>query len=89
MFERLGPWFSIFQFNNWAQRGPKGAQPNGAIRADGFGNEACMALVNDAASGGYKWHDEPCGTRRHLICEDLPAPNINFVRNQNPNINIP
>ena len=62
---------------------------DGSIRADGFGNEACMALVNNAAAGGFKWHDEPCGTRRHLVCEDLPAPNINFVRNQNPNVNIP
>ncbi len=80
----------LFQFNNWAQNGPSGrVQPDGAIRADGFGAEACMALVNEPRFGGLKWHDEPCNTRRQLVCEDLPQPNINFVRNQNPNINIP
>ena len=35
-------------FNNWAASGPNGrAQPDGAIRADGFGSEACMALINN------------------------------------------
>merc|ERR1719436_1475475 len=69
-------------FNNW---GP--GQPDGTIRADGFGNEACTALL--LRNGNYKWYDEPCNTRRQLVCEDLPVPNINFVRNQNPGINIP
>ena len=71
-----------FQFNNW---GP--GQPDGTIRADGFGNEACTALL--LKNGNYKWYDEPCNTRRQLVCEDLPVPNINFVRNQNPGVNIP
>lgn len=69
-------------FNNWAP-----GQPNGALKADGFGLEACLALR--AQGGVYNWYDEACNTRRHLVCEDLPAPNINFVRNQNPGINIP
>ena len=73
------------QFDNWLS-----GQPNGAIKADGFGVEACLALVRNAdGAGNAKWTDEACGTRRHLICEDLPTPNINFVRNANPNINIP
>ena len=74
--------FISFQFNNW---GP--GQPDGTIRADGFGNEACTALL--LKNGRYQWYDEPCNTRRRLICEDLPVPNINFVRNQNPGVNIP
>jgi hypothetical protein len=74
--------FSILQFNN---RGP--GQPDGTVRADGFGNEACTALLEK--NGVFKWYDEPCNTRRQLICEDLPVPNINFVRNQNPGVNIP
>ena len=40
-------------------------------------------------NGQFKWYDEACNSRRQLACEDLPVPNINFVRNQNPNINIP
>ncbi len=77
-------------FNNWAATGSRGgAQPDGAIRTDGFGNEACMAMIDDNRFGGAKWHDEPCNVRRQLVCEDLPVANINFVRNQNPNVNIP
>jgi hypothetical protein len=78
------------QFNNWATTGTRNSpQPDGGIRADGFGNEACVALINNANYGGLKWHDEVCNTRRLIVCEDLPQPNINFVRNQNPGINIP
>jgi len=69
-------------FNNWAA-----GQPDGTLRNDGFGNEACTALIKK--NGQFKWYDEACNSRRHLACEDLPVPNINFVRNQNPNINIP
>jgi len=69
-------------FNNW---GP--GQPDGTVRADGFGNEACTALL--LRNGVYQWYDEPCNTRRQIVCEDLPRPNINFVRNQNPGVNIP
>jgi hypothetical protein len=79
---------SSLQFNNWAPTGKPGPQPDGTIRPDGFGNEACVALLKDNAGKG-KWFDEPCNTRRVLACEDLPVPNINFVRNQNPNVNIP
>jgi len=69
-------------FNNW---GP--GQPNGRVKSDGFGTEACTALLQK--NGQYQWYDEPCNTRRQLVCEDLPTPNINFVRNQNPGVNIP
>ena len=69
------------QYNNWAP-----GQPNGSVRDDGFGNEACMALLDDGIS---QWNDEACSSRRQLVCEDLPVPNINFVRNANPNVNIP
>ena len=27
--------------------------------------------------------------RRSIVCEDLPAQNIQFVRNENPNVRIP
>ncbi|QQP32419.1 Putative LOC100748578, partial [Caligus rogercresseyi] len=64
-------------------------QPDGDLKSDGFGKEACMALLDNKYSDGLRWHDEPCNTRRVLICEDLPAPNINFVRNQNPGITSP
>lgn len=69
-------------FNNW---GP--GQPNGSVKSDGFGNEACAALL--LKNGQYQWYDEACNNRRVLVCEDLPTPNINFVRNQNPGITIP
>jgi len=59
------------------------------LNGQGFGLEACMALINDGRFGGLKWFDEPCNTRRQLVCEDLPEPNINFVRNSNPGVNIP
>lgn len=72
---------TLFQYNNWAP-----GQPDGIIKPDGFGAEACVALIDNGTS---QWFDEVCGTRRHLVCEDLPTPNINFVRNQNPNITIP
>ena len=51
--------------------------------------KACVALLDNKYNDGLKWHDEPCSNRRVLVCEDLPIPNINFVRNQNPGINIP
>jgi len=76
--------------NNWSNTGPKGiAQPDGTLKANGWGNEACMAVLDNKFGDGLKWHDEPCNNRRVLICEDLPRPNINFVRNNNPGVNIP
>jgi len=71
-------------FNNWAA-----GQPDGGIKNDGFGNEACTALIKKPGNSQFKWYDEACNSRRQLACEDLPVPNINFVRNQNPNVNIP
>jgi hypothetical protein len=40
--------FSFFQFNNWAP-----GQPNGSVKADGFGTEACTALLQK--NGVFKW----------------------------------
>jgi len=77
-------------YNNWSTTGPKGIpQPDGTLKANGWGNEACVALLDNKFNDGLKWHDEPCNNRRVLVCEDLPQPNINFVRNQNPGVNIP
>jgi hypothetical protein len=77
-------------YNNWSTTGPTGRrQPDGTLKPNGWGNEACMALLDNKYNDGLKWHDEPCNNRRVLVCEDLPVPNINFVRNQNPNIRIP
>ena len=78
------------EYNNWSFTCPNGlSQPDGTLRSDGWGFEACMALLDNQYNDGLKWHDEPCNNRRVLVCEDLPQPNINFVRNQNPGINIP
>ena len=93
-FIRINNAYSLFsdhsQFNNWSTTGPTGRrQPDGTLKPNGWGNEACMALLDDKFGDGVKWHDEPCNNRRVLACEDLPVPNINFVRNQNPNVRIP
>ena len=42
-----------------------------------------MAVIDGA------WHDSNCQVRRQVVCEDLPDNNIQFVRNNNPGINIP
>ncbi|XP_040571052.1 uncharacterized protein [Lepeophtheirus salmonis] len=77
-------------FNNWSPTGPAGQpQPDGELKSDGFGKEACMALLDNKYGDGVRWHDEPCNNRRVVLCEDLPLPNINFVRNQNPGVKIP
>ena len=70
--------------NEWAPTGPKGVpQPDGFTPQGGLGEEPCMAVI------GNKWHDVSCHTRRAIVCEDLPPANIQFVRNQNPNVFIP
>ena len=57
--------FPFLQHNNWSNTGPKGiAQPDGTLKANGWGNEACMALLDNKFGDGLKWHDEPCNTRR-------------------------
>jgi len=82
--------YSGRKFNGWSSTGPsKKAQPDGILKADGFGNQACAALLNNNYDDGFAWHDTKCNDRRHIICEDLPVGNINFVRQQNPNVNIP
>jgi len=48
-----------------------------------------MALLDNFFNDGLKWHDTKCNDRRHIVCEDLPVGNINFVRQQNPGVNIP
>jgi hypothetical protein len=48
----------FLQYNNWAP-----GQPNGSLRDDGFGSEACMAVLDN---GGSAWHDEACSTRRQV-----------------------
>jgi len=82
--------FSGRKFNGWSQTGKLGkAQPDGILKPDGFGEEACAALLDNAFNDGLKWHDTKCNDRRHIICEDLPVGNINFVRQKNPDVVIP
>ena len=80
----------LFQFNGWSSTGPLNKpQPDGILKADGFGEQACTALLDDFFGDGLRWHDTKCNDRRHIVCEDLPVGNINFVRQQNPGVNIP
>jgi len=88
----MGPTnnFSGRKFNGWSNNGQSGrAQPDGILKQDGFGDQACMALLDNFFNDGLSWHDTKCNDRRHIVCEDLPVGNINFVRQQNPGINIP
>jgi len=88
----LGPSnnFSGRKFNAWSGTGPTGrAQPDGILKSDGFGDQACMAVLDNFFNDGLSWHDTKCNDRRHIVCEDLPVGNINFVRQQNPGVNIP
>merc|ERR1712223_348567 len=74
----------VIGVNEWAKTGPKGVpQPDGFTPAGGLGEEPCMAVIDGA------WHDTSCHNRRSIVCEDLPDRNIQFVRNENPNIFIP
>jgi len=78
------------KFNGWSFTGPSGkSQPDGILKADGFGQEACMALLDNKFNDGISWHDTKCNDRRLIICEDLPRGNINFVRQKNPGVHIP
>jgi len=82
--------FTGRKFNGWSDNGPSGrAQPDGIIKQDGFGDQACMALLDNFFNDGLTWHDTKCNDRRHIVCEDLPVGNINFVRQQNPGVTIP
>jgi len=74
----------VIGVNEWAKTGSKGVpQPDGFTPTGGLGEEPCMAVING------KWHDTSCHNRRAIVCEDLPAQNIQFVRNNNPGVNIP
>jgi len=82
--------FSGRRFNGWSDTGPRQKpQPDGILKADGFGEQACTALLDNFFNDGLSWHDTKCNDRRHIVCEDLPVGNINFVRQQNPGIKIP
>merc|ERR1712014_484499 len=88
----MGPTniFSGRKFNAWSGTGPTGrAQPDGILKQDGFGEQACLAVLDNFFNDGLSWHDTKCNDRRHIICEDLPVGNINFVRQQNPAVIIP
>merc|ERR1712025_603051 len=75
------------KFNAWSHTGRIGkAQPDGILKADGFGEQACAAVVDNKFQDGLTWHDTKCNDRRHIVCEDLPVGNINFVRQQNPEV---
>ncbi|XP_023343172.1 uncharacterized protein LOC111712710 isoform X1 [Eurytemora carolleeae] len=78
------------KYNAWSFTGPLNkSQPDGLLKADGFGEQACMGLLDDFFGDGLAWHDTKCNDRRLIICEDLPKGNINFVRQQNPGVVIP
>jgi len=82
--------FNGRKFNGWSSTGPLNKpQPDGILKADGFGEQACTALLDNFFNDGLTWHDTKCNDRRHIVCEDLPVGNINFVRQQNPGVNIP
>merc|ERR1712012_389659 len=82
--------FNGRKFNGWSSTGPLNKpQPDGILKADGFGEQACTALLDNFFNDGLSWHDTKCNDRRHIVCEDLPVGNINFVRQQNPGITIP
>ena len=88
----MGPTnnFSGRKFNAWSGSGPTGrAQPDGILKQDGFGEQACLAILDNFFNDGLSWHDTKCNDRRHIVCEDLPVGNINFVRQQNPGVIIP
>jgi len=88
----MGPTnvFTGRKFNAWSQTGPQGrSQPDGILKNDGFGQQACVALLDNFFNDGLSWHDTKCNDRRHIVCEDLPVGNINFVRQKNPNVRIP
>jgi len=74
----------VIGVNEWAKTGSKGVpQPDGFTPTGGLGEEPCMAVIDGA------WHDTSCHNRRAVVCEDLPAKNIQFVRNSNPGVQIP
>merc|ERR1712080_715231 len=77
--------FNGRKFNGWSSTGPLNKpQPDGILKADGFGELACTALLDNFFNDGLSWHDTKCNDRRQIVCEDLPVGNINFVRQQNP-----
>ena len=74
----------VIGVNEWAKNGSKGVpQPDGFTPPGGRGEEPCMAVIEGA------WHDTSCHNRRAIVCEDLPERNIQFVRNNNPDVQIP
>ena len=50
--------FNGRKFNGWSSSGPGGrAQPDGILKQDGFGQQACMALLDNFFNDGLAWHD--------------------------------
>merc|ERR1739841_478310 len=69
--------FNGRKFNGWSSTGPLNKpQPDGILKADGFGEQACTALLDNFFNDGLTWHDTKCNDRRHIVCEDLPVGNI-------------
>jgi len=74
----------VIGVNEWSKIGSKGVpQPDGFTPNGGLGEEPCMAVIDGA------WHDTSCNNKRAIVCEDLPARNIQFVRKNNPGVSIP
>ena len=50
--------FNGRKFNGWSSTGPSGrAQPDGILKQDGFGEQACMAVLDNFFNDGLSWHD--------------------------------
>ena len=50
--------FNGRKFNGWSGTGPSGrAQPDGILKQDGFGEQACMAVLDNFFNDGLSWHD--------------------------------
>ena len=56
----MGPTnqFNGRKFNGWSDTGSTGRpQPDGILKPDGFGQQACMALLDNFFNDGLSWHD--------------------------------
>ena len=47
--------YLFVQFNGWSETGPlRKAQPDGTLKADGFGQQACAALLDNFFGDGLR-----------------------------------